>query len=344
MPSPLEPTADESAAAQSLWDRIAAAPSGGTAPVAPTPEAPEPVAQAEPQTAQAVEPEAETAEAQTPEYADFDDYLTKSNLDRDSFLSLPVKLKVDGKEERGTLKELIDGAQLERHVRTRSQQLADQQKQWDAERAQTQQTVSQQYQQATQLAQLAQQELLREYQGVTPADPARFLEAQQRLGAINQYLAQVQQAQAQQLQQQLASEQSKLLAAVPEWRDSAAFQAAQTEISKTAASLGFTQAELSGVFDHRQILGLQRLGKAEAQARDLQAQVDTLKTQLAGKTDAAVKKVRAAPQMPVAGTRVVRDPKVVAISGARERFERNPGNDDAAAAYAQTLLNAGLGA
>ena len=143
-----------------------------------------------------------------------------------------------------------------------------------------------------------------------------------------------------QLQQQVSTERTKLLDALPEWRDSAKLQQAKSQLESYATGRGFTQAELSQLVDHRYLLVL----NDAARAKDLQAQVDTLKAQLDGKTEAALKKVRAAPtQAAQPGARVARDPKVVALSESKQSFLKNARNPDAQAAYAQALLNAGLG-
>lgn len=330
-------------AAQGLWDRIAAdqAPSPAASP-APEPAADVPAAPADAQ----AQPEAPAdSSSDEVEYSDLDDYLTKAKLERDSFLSLPVKLKVDGKDEQATLKELLEAGQLRRHAQLETQKASERARQWESERTQAQQAIASQWQQSQQLAQLAQQELLREYQNVTPtSDPGKFLEGQQRWNAIQQWLNnanQAQQLQQQQLlQQQIQTERAKMFEAIPEWRDEAKFKTAQTQLTSYATERGFTQAELSQLVDHRYM----RVLADAARVKDLQAQVDTLKAQLEGKTQAAVKKVRAAPQIVSTGARQApRDPKVVALDSAKDRFMKS-GNPDAQAAYAQALLNAGLGA
>lgn len=339
------------AVAQSLWDRGAFNPDGKPdpaqgqkapepAPAAPKAEAPKPEAAAKP--TEPAEP-AEGASDDAPEFADLDDYLTKAGLERDSFLSLPVKLKVDGKEERATLQELLKSAQLERHVTQKSQQFAEQQKAWETQRQQAQAALQQQVQQATQLSQIARNQLYSDYQNI---DWSKFSAEEQlqidrnfrqRDAQIQQQLAQIQSAQQQTYQQQIQAEQARMLEAIPEWREPTALQAGQKAISEYARERGFTPAELSQIADHRYMLVL----RDAMTARDLQAQVDTLKAQLAGKTDAALKLVRQAPKAPNPGARITRDPKVAQLQQARERFSKNPRDIDAQAAMAQRLVDLG---
>ena len=111
----------------------------------------------------------------------------------------------------------------------------------------------------------------------------------------------------------------------PEWRDDTQFQVARGEISTYAQKLGFTPAELSGIFDHRFMLVLHDAARFAA---------------LQAKSPEAVKRVRAAPQQANPGARISRDPKQVATQQAKERFSKSRGRDqDAAAAYFEHLAN-----
>jgi len=290
----------------------------------------------------AAAPEAEApqtdAQAQEEGYASLDDYLGKQSLDRDAFFSLPVKAKVDGKELDVPLAKLVESYQIGEHLAHKSNAFAEERRAWDAERTQARQQLVTQLQAAQQLGQLAQQELLREYQGVTPDDPARYLAAQQRIGAIQQCLAQNAQAQQQVSAATLQAEHQRLLDAVPEWRDQTKFQEASKQLTSYASTRGFTPAELSGVTDHRYLLVL----RDAARAQDLQAQVDTLKAQLEGKTAATLKLVRSAPPMASPGARIPQNPNSQRLAAAREQMRSgNMRGLEAQARIAQALLDAG---
>jgi hypothetical protein len=137
---------------------------------------------------------------------------------------------------------------------------------------------------------------------------------------------------------QLQAEQARLLDAVPEWRDSTKFQEASKQLSSYAATRGFSPAELSGVTDHRYLLILQDA----ARAKDLQAQVDTLKAQLDGKTAATLKLVRAAPAMASPGARTTQNPNSQRLAAARTAISSGKMRSlDSQAAVAQALLDAG---
>jgi hypothetical protein len=306
--------------------------------VEPEPRQAEPEQRAEPEPAQ----EAQTPEAeaeQEPEWSSLDEYLAHAKLDPQAFQSLPVTVKIDGESRQVPLADVIKSYQLEGHVNNKSIELSNAQKQFETERETAVQLYRQQLGQAQTLGQLAQQQLMGEFNQVNwtqlrQTDPVQWtalqLEFQNRSAAINQHLNEVaaaQQAQAQQLQQQQAAllpkERDKMLERVPEWRDPAKFDADRKSMSSYAKQLGFSDAELASVFDHRQ---MQVLHDA-AQFRALQAA-----------NPETLKRVRAAPQMARPGTRTNRNPQTVAKQQALERFAKNPRDQDAQAAAFEHLM------
>jgi hypothetical protein len=310
------------------------------APTAPT-EAKAPAEQS-----QAPEPEGapDAAEAQEA-FVNLDDYLKKSGVERESFLQLPVTIKVGGKDEQVALKELLRGYQREADYTQKTQSLAEQRKAWDAEQAQVKQQLTQHFTNAKTLAQLAQNELTAEFQATDwkslyANDPGRFAAEQQRFAMrntqIQNALQQVEQAQqahiaeAQKQQHQIAlAERDKMLEHFPEWREPARFQAARTEMSSYAQQLGFTDADLNGITDHRVIRALHDASQA--------SKIHAQKSQ-------ALKMVRTAPPMAAPGARVMSDPKAARLQQVREagkagRLARDP---DAQAAAFSALVNAGI--
>lgn len=287
-------------------------------------------------------PEAEApagaAEPEEPEYVSVEDFLAKQNLDADAFRSLPVTVKIDGQTKAVPLSEVLKSYQLEGHVNNKSIQLSEQQKAFEAEKAQAANYLRSQVTQAQQLGQLAQSELLSEYQrinwdGLKQADPAvwaaKQVEFSQRQAQINQHLQQASQLQAQEQQRteqerlaQLPQERERLIQARPEWADAEKLKSDQTAMASYARQYGFTDAELSSVFDHRMMLVLHDAARY---------------AQLQAAAPEAAKRVRAAPQMAKPGVRTNRDPAQAKIQQARERFQKNPRDEDAAADYFETL-------
>lgn len=296
----------------------------------------EPTEGAEKTAATKVEPE--KTETEDKAYTSLDEYLKDAKVDPESFMTLPVTVKVDGKESAVPLGELVKGYQLSSASYDRMQQLATERQAFSNEQTQVRQALGIRIQQAEALLKGVQDQLLGDYNAITPQQwqqmraekpgeyAALMTDFQQRQQALQQQLQQVAQAKEaearaanQQSAQALAQERERLFAVRPDWRDPTKFQAVRQGVLDAGRKLGFTDAELSGLSDHRHLLVL-----------DLAAQA--LKNQAS--QPAVLKRVRAAPPMAKPGTRQVRDPKQVRAQSAREAYERSGGrNDDAGAAY-----------
>jgi hypothetical protein len=328
---------------QNLYDKGAFEPTTNERPPAdPAPEqsTTSPRVAASPAPAQGqVQPEVQAPADEGPEYADLTDYLTKSQIDSESFYKMPVAVTVAGETKKVPLADLLKGYQQEADYTRKTQALAEARRQDEQARAQAQAAIRAQYEQAQTLGNLAHQQLLGEYQQIDwnrlrIEDPSRWAVANQefnnRAAAIQQHLAQVQQ-QRQALEQQqqaelhqriLPAEREKLLEARPEWRDDSQFQAARTQMIESARKLGFSDAELQQVYDHRYLIAL-----------DLASRYLNLQAQ----APAAVKRVRTAPQVAQPGARQARDPQVVARQQAKESFMKNRRDPEAQARYFDTL-------
>jgi hypothetical protein len=297
----------------------------------------------EPNEVEALQPEkAAKVEAQAdegPEYTSLEEYLTQAKLDPQAFQALPVTVKIDGETRQVPLADVIKSFQLEGHVQNKSQELAQQQRVFEQERDSAISLYRQQLGNAQTLGQLAQAQLMGEFNQINwtqlrQSDPVQWTVLQQdfnnRSAAINQHLREVaaaQEAQSVQLREQQAAllpkEREKMLEARPEWRDPVKFESDRKVMSSYAKQLGFNDAELNSLADHRY---MQVLHDA-AQFRALQAA-----------NPETLKRVRAAPQMARPGTRTQRDPKAIAKQQAMERFNKDPRNIDAQTAFFETLL------
>lgn len=300
---------------------------------------PQQALQQEPEPQQVEPPVAEPAADDGPEYQDLDDYLTRSQIDPESFRQMPVTVKVDGKTTQVPLSELINGYSREAHFTHKSQAFAEQQREWESQKQTVTQSLQQHLQTVTNLVTLAHQELLRDYQGIDwnklqTEDPIRWSildrQFQHRNAQIQQAMQQTaaqyqaqQQAQQQELAQRLPQEEEKMLAAIPQWRDEAKFQADRVVMAQMGQKMGFTPAELSQILDHRQMLALHYA----SQFLKLQAQAPQ-----------RLKEVRAAPQMANPGARITRDPQAVQRGQAKANFMKNRKDPDAQAAYFETLV------
>jgi len=339
-------SADPETNFQGLWD------SGAFEPTKELPQAENPAPEPE---VQAKEPEAKEPEAkeETPEpeekpeakpeeepeeYATLEDMLRAQKIDPESVKSLPVTVKIDGKEQLVPLSEVLKSYQLEGHVNNKSIELSNAQKQFAAEAEAARTLVRQQLEQTQNLGNLAMQQLNHEFNQINwqelrvtnPGQYAALLtdyqgrqnQIQNHLGQINQQQAQIAQQNQQALQQRFESEKQVMLNKHPEWRDPTALKGAQEKMLSYARSVGFTDAELSQVYDHR---FMAILHDAASQAALQAAQPETLK------------RVREAPKMAKAGTRQNTDPANASKQKAIERFNANPRDVDAQAALFSVL-------
>jgi hypothetical protein len=287
-------------------------------------------AQAEEQGAEKPEVAQEVEEA--PQYSSLNEMLAAHKIDPESVMGLHVTAKIDGKEMQVPLADVLKSYQLEGHVNNKSIEVSNQKAALEQERQQWQQATQQALHQHQAMGNLALQMLNHDYQKIDwnslrVNNPAEFAALQtefgQRQQQIQGFLQQVDQAkqhetiqQQQARQQALAQENDKLLSARSEWRDPQAFSKARDQIAQYARSVGFQDAELSQIFDHRIMLVLDDA----ARYRALQAA-----------TPQALKQVRQAPPMAKPGSRVDSNPSVAKRQQVMDRLGRNPRDQDAQA-------------
>lgn len=214
--NPFNGSSDDSVAEKrfgALFDAGAFEPSSNE-PTAQAPQTPADTVTASPSETPAGEGVA-SAEPEGPEYANLSDYLTKSQIEAESFYRMPVTVKIDGKTQDVPLADVLKSYQLEADYTRKTQVLAEQRRAWEAEQTQLKANYTQQLEQAKQLLTIAQQQALHEFQGVDwnqlyAQDPGRFAAEQQRfqmrVGQIEQHFAK-----AQAEQQRLAQEQQQEL-------------------------------------------------------------------------------------------------------------------------------------
>lgn len=268
-----------------------------------------------------------------PQYATLDELLAAHKIDPQSVRSLNLTTKIDGVEGKATLADLIESYQLKGHVNNKSVQLANERSAWENERVQHMQQLQAQFKQNQDLGNVAMQMLTHEYQRIDwtalrAQNPAEFAalqaEFQQRQGQIQNYIGVLnQQAQQQQFEQQqnmqkmLAQEQERLLEAVPEWRTPETFKQDKEVMTKYAQSLGFKDAELAQIYDHRYMRILHDAARYQA---------------LQASSPEALRQIRQAPRMAAPGSRQDVNPSEVGRKQVLDRLNRNPRDEDAQAA------------
>lgn len=217
------------------------------------------------------------------------------------------RVKVAGEEIEVTQEELIRGYQREADYTKKTQTLSEERKAVEAERARIQEAnqLRDQYAQRLQLVeQMLTQQPQENLEALKETDPigyaVKVAEQQQRerqlqtIQAERMRIAQQQQAQQQEvLSKHVATEAEKLMQAIPEYADKEKGESLRKEVRSFAKSIGWTDQELSSVYDSRAVLTLYKA-----------MQYDKL---MSGKAEVN-KKVADAPKMLKGGTSTQRNP------------------------------------
>jgi hypothetical protein len=273
------------------------------------------------------------AQDDAPTYASLNELLAAHKIDPESVMGLHVTAKIDGVEKAVPLAEVLKSYQLEGHVNNKSIELSNQRSAFEQEREAVRTLARQQLQHNQGLGNLAVQMLNQDFQKVdwntlraqNPGEYAALqAEFQNRQGQIQNYMNQLQQQAAQEAQQQqqvllqnLPQEREKLHNAIPEWRDPAAFEKDRGQIAQYARTLGFQDAELNQILDHRYMRILHDATRYQA---------------LQAANPEVLKRVRQAPPMAAPGSRTDVNPQEAKRRQVVERLNRNPRDEDAQAA------------
>lgn len=247
------------------------------------------------------------------------------------------RVKVSGEEVEVSLDELLNGYSRTADYQKKTQSLAEQRKAVEAERvkieeaAKTRETYSQRLQVIEQL--LQQQAQGEDLSALKTEDPIAYavamaekVEREKQLQAVQierQRVQQEQQAHQQALlQKHIQGEQAKLMEAIPEFKDDVKAEVVRRDIRNYAKSIGFTDQELSQVYDSRAVLALYKA-----------AQYDKL---MANK-GAATKKVAVAPKTIRPGTSNPQSSENEAVKKERARLRQSGNKKDAARLFERFL-------
>jgi Tfp pilus assembly protein PilN len=232
-----------------------------------------------------LEPQAEEAKAQpepsveqSEEYSDASQFeeqdvsAEEAESQEEEVEELPkYRVKVSGEEVEVSLDELLNGYSRTADYQKKTQSLAEQRKAVEAERvkideaAKTRETYAQRLQVIEQL--LQQQNNPQDLARLKEEDPiawqhhmAEQYERDKQLQAVQMEKQRVQQEQQShqqaQLQKHIQAEQAKLVEAIPEFKDDVKAEVIRRDIRNYAKSQGFTDQELSQVYDSRAVLAL----------------------------------------------------------------------------------------
>ena len=232
-----------------------------------------------------LEPQAEEAKAQpepsveqSEEYSDASQFeeqdvsAEEAESQEEEVEELPkYRVKVSGEEVEVSLDELLNGYSRTADYQKKTQSLAEQRKAVEADRvkideaAKTRETYAQRLQVIEQL--LQQQDQGQDLASLKSEDPIAYavamgekMERDKQLQAVQierQRVQQEQQSYTQvQLQKHIQAEQAKLVEAIPEFKDDVKAEVIRRDIRNYAKAQGFTDQELSQVYDSRAVLAL----------------------------------------------------------------------------------------
>lgn len=203
------------------------------------------------------------------EYEDQDVSAEEAESQEEAVEELPkYRVKVSGEEVEVSLDELLNGYSRTADYQKKTQSLAEQRKAVEADRvkideaAKTRETYAQRLQVIEQL--LTQQDQGQDLSVLKAEDPIAYavamaekMERDKQLQAVQTERQRVQQEQTthQQalLQKHIQQEQQKLVQMIPEFKDDVKSEVIRRDIRTYAKSIGFSDQELSQVYDSRAV-------------------------------------------------------------------------------------------
>jgi hypothetical protein len=184
-------------------------------------------------------------------------------LDLDEDGTVKFKTKIDGQDGAAKLADFIKTYQIQGHAENKAREVARQEEAMRARQQEAEQQFAQQLQYAQGLANVAANQLMREFQSVDcvtlestePGQAAllrqKFQERQAELRGvfdhIQQQTAQQEAARTQERQKFLQAEAARLPELIPEWKDEAVATKEQREIREWALKQGFQAQEIDAV-------------------------------------------------------------------------------------------------
>ena len=214
-----------------------------------------------------VQAEANDSEAESEEYSEVEQEDEQDEQEEPQ----TFRVKAAGEEREVTLDELIKSYQLGTDYTKKSQAVAEERKAVEAERQRVEEAryMRDQYAERLQIIEqmLNQQPETEHLDDLKENDPIGYAVKVAEMSQREKQLAQVQMerqriAQQQQQEQQehlgyvIQAEARKLAEAIPEYADPQKGEIARRELREFGQRLGFSEQELSGVYDSRQVLTL----------------------------------------------------------------------------------------
>jgi len=196
----------------------------------------------------------------------------------DSDEELLFAVKVDGAEEEVTLDELLKGYSRQSAFTKKTQELSEERKQIEALQGQYTQEMQQIQSERQQYSQYLQSVIENsnldqfanvDWERLKTEDPIEFVTKREELREAQEKIAHVQREQhqaaaknevvaKQQWQESVKQEHGKLVEKLPEWGDPVKQKELAGELRSYASSVGFQEAEIESLIDHRSFIVLNK--------------------------------------------------------------------------------------
>jgi hypothetical protein len=284
-------------------------------------------AKAQPEAVQEPEQVEEYSAAEDSEYEEQDVSAEEAESQEEEVEELPrYRVKVSGEEVEVTLDELLNG-----YSRTEQRKAVEAERVKIDEAARTRETYAQRLQVIEQL--LQQQNQGEDLSALKTEDPIAYavamaerVEREKQLQAVQMERQRVQQEQMSHqqalLQKHIQQEQQKLVEAIPEFKDDVKGEVIRRDIRNYAKSIGFTDQELSQVYDSRAVQTLYKAMQYE---------------KLMANKGATTKKVATAPKTIRPGTSNPQSSENEAIKKERAKLRQSGNKKDAVRLFERFL-------
>ena len=224
------------------------------------------------------EEEAEQETQDEPEETSFqtiDELAEALDLSPEDFMAtLKARVKINGQDDEVTLAEAFKGYQREADYTRKTQEVADERREVEAQKQQIEQANQlwqKQMQEAIATVDAATSAVLSDFQSIDwdrlkVEDPTQFIirqrEYEQRHAQLQQQKTSLvehnQQVQQQRMAEILPREQQALRASIPEWNDESVFEAERKAVAEYAMKQGFTKDQIDSLVDHKAVVMLRK--------------------------------------------------------------------------------------
>ena len=232
--------------------------------------------QMESDTGEEVQEEVEIeAESETPEPELTETEETEEVTEQESSEDQYYPIKLDGEDMEITLDEALQGYQRQSDYTKKTQALANERKQVEAEKDALSRQINQYKQNVDRLVQeqQSQQPVEPDWDRLYEDDPLQWMKQKEEIRSQKEKALELQQEQFRLQQQQNQEQQSQmqeyltqqhttLVDNIPEWKDPQVMAKEKGEIRRYAQSIGYSDQELSQIYDSRAVLALRAGMKA----------------------------------------------------------------------------------